>query len=794
MGAITDAPPSVSERRLAAIVFTDVVGYSARMQRDEVATMALVHADFERIRALCAQQGGELLNTMGDGLLLCFPSAVQAVACALQLQSEFGQRNAALPPEEALEHRIGVHLGDVFRQEAGGVAGDGVNIAARLQTRAPPGGICISQTVHDTVKGKVPMQEVFLGPESFKNIAEPILIYHISSPPKAGESAQLPPVPPVRPMRSSHVASAAVAVIAIAGIAGAGSWLWTQRAVTPTAASVDTKSIAVLPFANMSDDKENSLFFADGIHEDILTNLALIRDLRVVSRTSVMQYRATTKPIRQIGQELGVAYLLEGSVRRSGAKVRVTGQLINARTDEHVWAKNYDRDLTDIFAIQAALAQEIADSLKTALSPQEKSFIERRPTENTAAYDLFLQARDTGNRDTFGLAALSKQEGFLEKAVELDPNFAAAWGVLSVVHALHGFWGLDTSEARLAKARAASDKSVRLAPDSPDVIRALGTYYYYGYRNYTQAQTQYEKLARLQPNDPTVYSSLGLIQRRQGRWAESLVNLRKAAQLDPGNINFARSVSASLIAGRRFEEAMTEQRRLIALLPQNLAAAARQTLFVFYASGTTKEKDEWLARLPAAQFDSPWTLDFRKLWAEILGDFAEFRRLDRLQPYFDENMFGGDRSDQALTAATIFAANGDAAGARTRLENHPKMLRARLEREPANARVCAQLGMMEAILGHKQDALRFMQKAVALLPESRDALDGTALSENLAFVYAWTGDKDRAIAELARLLRLPGLPQINVHYLRRSARYTPLGGDPRFEALLNDPKNNAPLF
>ena len=786
-----DSLPTLPQqnRRLAAVVFTDVVGYSTRMHADEAGTIAGVGADHSLMRKMCAEHGGEFLNSMGDGLMLAFPSAVNAVSYALRVQDAFAARRANLQERATLEHRIGIHLGDVILLDDGTVAGDGVNIAARLEAKAPSGGICISQTVYDTVKGMVLMKATFLGPEKFKNIAELIPIYHISTALKPEVSAATPVLQTkmARRLVAGMVASALM-------IAAASWWLWSHRAVTATEPNVNIKSIAVLPFANMSDDKDNSLFFADGMHEDILTNLALIRDLKVVSRTSVMQYRATTKPIRQIGQELGVAYLLEGSVRRAGNKVRVTGQLINARTDEHMWAKSYDRDLTDIFAIQAALSKEIAGSLQTALSPQETTFIERRPTENTAAYDLFLQARDTGNRATFGIAALSKQEGFLEKAVELDPNFAAAWGALSVVHALHGFWGLDASEVRLAKARAASDRSVRLAPDSPDVIRALGTYYYYGYRDYTQAQTQYEKLARLQPNDPTVFSSLGLIQRRQGRWAESFSNLHKAAQLDPGNINFKRNLTASLISARRFEEAMTEQRRLIALLPQDAAPAARQTLFVFFASGSTKEKDEWLAKLPAAQLDSPWTHDFRKLWAEILGDHTEFRRLDRLQPSFDENMFGRDRSEQALTAATIYAANGDPAGARARLENYLKALRDRLEREPSNARVWGQLGMMEAILGHKQDALRFVHKAAELIPESRDAMDGTSLSENLAFVYAWTGDKDRAIAELARLLRVPGSPEINVHYMRRSARYTPLRGDPQFEALLNDPMNNAPLF
>ena len=787
---MNDSIPTLPQqnRRLAAVVFTDVVGYSTRMQADEAGTIAGVGADHLLMRRMCAEHGGEFLNSMGDGLMLAFPSAVNAVSYALKVQDGFAERKANLHDNATLEHRIGIHLGDVILLEDGNVAGDGVNIASRLEAKAPSGGICISQMVYDTVKGMVPMQATFLGPEKIKNFAEPIPIYHISTALKAEVSAATPTLhaKTARRLAAGMVAAALV-------IAAASWWLWSQRAVTPTDPNVNTKSIAVLPFANMSDDKENSLFFADGMHEDILTNLALIRDLRVVSRTSVMQYRATAKPIRQIGRELGVAYLLEGSVRRAGNKVRVTGQLINARTDEHVWAKSYDRDLTDIFAIQAALSKEIAGSLQAALSPQETTFINRRPTENLQAYDLLLQARALFNSGQNNFAAFEKRVGLLESAVALDPQFAIAWGELSVAHAQGVFYGGDTSDARLAKAKAASDKSVQLAADSPDVIRTLGDYYYYGYRDYAQAQTQYEKLVRLKPNDPTGYNAIGLIQRRQNRWAESLANLQKAAQLEPGNIGYISSVVTNLTQGRRYDEAITEQRRIVALLPPDFGETIRLYTLAFQKDGSTKEWRARVATMSAEKLETRAILEVRKLLAEITGDLAEYRRLDRLVPYAKDYSLGAEYVEQAVDAATVFAAGGDWTAARNRLENYPKEYRSRLEREPVNAYLWSQLGMMEAMLGHKEDALRFARKAVELLPESRDAFRGPELGEHLAFVYAWTGDKDRAIAELARLLRVPGFG-LNVHYLRRGARYAPLRGDPRFEALLNDPNNNAPLF
>ncbi|MDB6126114.1 MAG: Tetratricopeptide repeat protein, partial [Verrucomicrobia bacterium] len=320
--------------------------------------------------------------------------------------------------------------------------------------------------------------------------------------------------PPAAPIEKKNKPAWTVGMV-VAVAVGISTALWVSRkhetpaapavapAKTETAApgapAVSDKSIAVLPFTNMSEEKD-SAFFTDGMHEDILTNLALIRELRVVSRTSVMQYRDTKKPIGQVAKELGVAYVLEGSVRRSGNKVRVTGQLIHGATDEHVWAKSYDRDLTDIFAIQAELSQQIAGALKAALSPEEKVQLSRRPTENTVAYDLFLQARDISNRLDNSTINRRQREKLLENAVELDPAFAQAWGDLADVFAFAVFTFESGMDDYRTKAKSAIDRAVKLAPDDTDVIRSLGTYYYYANRDYVQATEQYEKLARRQPS------------------------------------------------------------------------------------------------------------------------------------------------------------------------------------------------------------------------------------------------------------------------------------------------------
>ena len=560
-------------------------------------------------------------------------------------------------------------------------------------------------------------------------------------------------------------------------------------AVTPGASTVSDKSIAVLPFTNMSEDKDNA-FFADGMQEDILTNLALIRDFRVVSRTTVMSYRTTTKSIRQIAAELGVAYILEGSVQRAGNKVRVTGQLIKAATDEHVWAQAYDRDLTDVFGIQAELSQSIATAMKTILSPEEKALIAQKPTDNPAAYDLYLQARAAFNLDNYTVVGRARRTKLLEQAVELDPKFAQAWGELADSYAYSFFCDDEGKDALLAKAKAAMERALQLAPDNPDVIGSYGTYFYYGYRDYGRAVEQYERLARLQPNAPRIFNSLGLIQRRQGHWAESAVNTRRALALDPANLNYLHNLYATATAGRRWDEALMVQRRIVALVPEKLDEQMALGFLMFQTTGSTREGDEFIAGLSPEKKNSPRGINLRESWAAETGNFAEAARLDKLQPYFDED--GTPHVQQALGAASIYVALGDVAAARARLGDLPTQLRARLKSDPGNLNNYFVLAGMEAILGHGDEAKRLADRGVEQLPVSRDALDGAIFAQFRAVAYDWAGDKDFALAEYQRMFRIPTSVGGNVHEMKIA--YSTLHGDPRFEAMLADPKNNAPLF
>jgi len=589
-----------------------------------------------------------------------------------------------------------------------------------------------------------------------------------------------------------------IAVIAIAAAlfgwlrhpaAGPADQQRQDAAATPSkpAAPVSDKSIAVLPFSNMSSEKENE-FFTDGIHEDILTNLAMIRDVRVVSRTSVMQYRGTTKPISQIAQELKVAYVLEGSVRRSGNKVRVTGQLIRAATDEHLWAKAYDRDLTDVFTIQGELATAIAGALQSVLSPEARSILGHRPTDNPAAYDLFLKARNlryngstTESHDIIPL---------LEQAVQLDPRFAAAWAELGSRRA-YVYFNLDHTDGMLARAREASETAARLAPDDPAVIEGQGDYYYYGYRDYAHATENYARLAQLRPNDPALFWSMALIQRRQGRFADAWRNFQRAIELDPDNATYVTTAIELLLMGRRYREGEALARKAVQTWPDNLFAAEFVAALAYSARGSTAESTEFGRRVvpPAARAEHIY---YQHVLALMRGDWAEVVRLDGLQRHFESE---DDPSwQQDINTAAALAETGDLPAARARAREALAAMQAEETRQAGNDVLWVNLAVAHAMLGDKAESMRCREKALALMPPSRDAIAGTFDAATLAGALAWCGEKDRALAEFEQLLHRPW--GTNIHRDRGFwvGSWLPLRDDPRFQALLADPKNNEPLF
>ncbi len=357
------------------------------------------------------------------------------------------------------------------------------------------------------------------------------------------------------------------------------------------------KSIAVLPFENLSDEKENA-YFADGIQDDVLTNLSKIGDLKVISRTSVMPYRGKGSNVREIGKTLGVGAILEGSVRRIGNRVRVNVQLINADTDEHMWAEDYDRDLTDVFAIQTDLAQQIVRELQAKLSPMEKAQIERRPTENGEAYLAFMQGHEMFYRPDKFRSNTETAEQLFEKATKLDPNFAGAFAALARVHEW-SYRDFDPTPARKEKARVAADTAIRLQPDLPEAHLAMGFYYYYCERDYQGALKEFA-IAKLRlPNSPEVYLAIGAIERRQGKWKESTANLERAASLSPKDAWVLQNLADNYYANRNFETAEKIFDRAIEAAPQSLGPRAEKAKLALDWKGDLSVMEKELTQLPA---------------------------------------------------------------------------------------------------------------------------------------------------------------------------------------------------
>jgi len=558
--------------------------------------------------------------------------------------------------------------------------------------------------------------------------------------------------------------------------AGAGFFLL-PRAV---ARKVD-KSIAVLPFQNLSDEKDNA-YFADGMQDDILTNLSKIGDLKVISRMSVMSYRGDgLRNAREIGKALGVATLLEGSVRRIGNRVRVNVQLINADNDEHIWAEDYDRDLTDVFAIQTDLAQKIASALQAKLSPNEKERLDRRPTKDSDAYLLFVQAHDYANRPDRSRETSLKAKEFFEQAIKLDSNFAAAFAGLSMVESwmYHSF---EPTPALREKARLNADESLRLQPDLPEGHLALGFTYYYGDRDYERALAEFDIARRSLPNEAQVYLAIGSIQRRQGKWAESTANLERAAALDPKNANILSNLAFSYMALRDFEAADKTLDRVIAVAPQSSMRALKGGLAILWKGDLGFAENQLSVISP--QMDQDGLATWARVWVLTLQrKFTE--ALQVTEQFHGETMFSTTSAPtpKAYLEGIIHLLQGDTEKAQPALERARLISENLLREAPDDPARHAQHGLILAALGRNQEAIAEGKRAVELLPESQDAFDGPQSTNALAQIYAWVGQHDEAFRLLDHLLQIPN--GITIPLLKLDPVWDPLRKDPRFQALID---------
>jgi TolB-like protein/Flp pilus assembly protein TadD len=752
------------------VLFMDVVGYSKLLvneQREVIHQLNQVVRKTARFRKSDAR--GKLISIpSGDGMaLVFFESPEEPVQCALEI-------SRALRNYPRLRLRMGVHSGPVDQikdvNNRSNVAGTGINIAQRVMDCGEAGHILISKRVADDlaqdslwqphlheigeieVKHGVRLGVVNVYTEELGN----------REPPAKASQPQIQPQP--------SAASAA------------------QRSTAPE------KSIAVLPFENLSTDPENA-FFVDGLHDEILSDLARVADLKVISRTSVMQYKTAAKRnLREIANELGVAHVLEGSVQRAGNRIRLRAQLIDARTDVHLWAEKFDRPLDDVFAIQSEIAKAVAEQLKAKLSPAEKAAIEQPPTTDLIAYDRYLRGKKLLEKLAFDSRQpenMCQAIRLLNQAVAHDPTFLLAYCALARAHDQLYFFGVDHSAGRVALAKDAINTALRLAPDRGEPHLAAAWIYYHCHRDYESACGELAIAGRGLPNDASILELNGYIARRRGEWEQCMSNLERACELDPQNVWLLQQASQTYYFLRRFSDMAAVLDRALAVAPTDANTRAVRSLIDLESRADTQPGYEAIHNIVN---EDPSAVDaIAEQWfylALCRRDFTGVARAlasippvgiapitVRMSRHFCEGVAARGRRD-VLAAKAAFSA------ARTEME-------AIVREQPEYAEALSVLGMSDAALGRKDEALREGRRAAELFPVTKDAITGAEILRNLAITYAWAGEKELALEQLKEVVRIPG--PISYGQLRLHPWWDPLRDDPRFEKLVEESQKPVPL-
>jgi len=773
---------------IAHVLFIDIVGYSKLLiteQSDELRTLREIVRQTEQFRL--AEAEGKLLRfPTGDGGALVFRSSPEApVLCALEI-------NKALKDHPELRVRMGIHSGPVNEvtdlNEQANIAGAGINIAQRVMDCGDAGHILLSRHVADDLENYPHWQPCLhnLGEFEVKHGARIGIVNLYDD--QIGNPQRPKKLQVLRQRRArTRLAAIAGALLLLAGII-AGFLIVSKKSAKRTLTAPE-KSIAVLPFENLSEEKANA-FFADGVQDEILTDLAKVADLKVISRTSVIGYRDMAgRNLRKIGQELGVAHLLEGSVQRSGNRVRVNAQLIDARNDAHLWGQTYDRDLADVFVIQSEIAKTIADQLQAKLSPSEKSAIERPPTSDISAFDLYAHAKDlllTAAESGAGKADSLQAIDLLNQAVARDPSFFQAYCRLAEAHDGLYSTGYDHTSARLALADAAIEAASRLRPNAGETHVARARNIYQGYRDYNGALAELELARQALPNDSRVFELTGYIQRRQpGRYEESTRTLERAIELDPRNVLLLQQIAAfNYPRLRRYADAKSAWDRLLAITPDDVSGKAERPMVDFEWKGDTRPLHQMIDAIRAANPAAVQRIAER--W--IICALAE-----RDAAAANNALIASGENPIALSSENIFFNRPFGEGVIARMTKDDAKARsaftaARAEQEkivqaqPNYGPALCILGLIDAGLGRKEEALREGRRAVELLPVEKDAPEGLDMVKYLAMIAAWIGDKDFACEQLAVAIRGPS--SLSYGQLKLMPLWDPLRGDPRFEQIV----------
>jgi adenylate cyclase len=547
-------------RRLAAIMFTDMVGYTALGQRNESLSLALVEEQRKLIRPILSRHNGREIKTMGDASLVEFASALEAVGCAYVIQKAISEFNTSAPTDHRLHLRIGVHLGDIVESEAD-ISGDAVNVASRIEPLAEDGGVCISRQVFDHVHNKLEMPLVSLGVKTLKNVSAPIEVYKIIMPwdPKGAVSA------------SEH----------------------------------DTRRIAILPFANVSPDPSDE-YFSDGMTDELIAVLSKISGLRVVARASAMRFKGEKASANRIGQELRVGSLIEGSVRKSKNRVRITVQLVDTQSEEDLWTETYDRELQDIFAVQSDIAQQIAKALELRLGARESSALRQQPTQNQEAYSLYLKGRNLWNsRSEMDINRAIK---YFEEAIGRDPHYALAYAGLADCYSILGYYGFRRAAAVYPRARELAEKALSLDDTLAEPHASLGQALMQYYFDWKKAGAELDRALELNPSYATAHFWRATHHMYLGQTDNSLAEVRKAVELDPLSMIILTDAARDLYLARRYDDSIDQYRKSLEVDP-NFPIAHKGLAEVYSKTGKHAEAVSEIEKAIALSGRSVFILD-----------------------------------------------------------------------------------------------------------------------------------------------------------------------------------------
>jgi TolB-like protein/Flp pilus assembly protein TadD len=591
--------------------------------------------------------------------------------------------------------------------------------------------------------------------------------------------------------RKPAIAALIASLVALAATMG---WnIWKSELISRPA----TKGIAILPFENLSHDPDNA-YFAEGIQEEILTRLASVGDLKVISRTSTRQYQSKPRDLAQIAKQLGVANVLEGSVQKAADQIRVNVQLINAQTDSALWADSYDRKLTDIFGVESEIAKRIAESLQAKLTGREEQALAMKPTNNPEAYDAYLrglsfEARSAASFTSYSRDLLGKAASFYEQAVELDPNFAIAWARLSRADANLYFGGLETTRgARREAAERGLENAQKLAPNLPEIVLALGYYQYWVLNNYGLAETTFEQVRQMLPGSSEALHALGLVTRRQGHWDESIAYFEKALALDPRNAALLMEAAHTCVMLRQFPAALKLYDRALDIKPNDPDAMAAKAS-IYQAQGKLQEAARLLSQISAqTPSGDTFVIKFDQLRLERnYGEAIRLLQARLAQFHYDSQP---DKASDQLALALTQRLAGDTAGARVTAETARNTFEQLYRDQPGNddrAFCAAGLSQAYAAMGQKDSALEAAERAVMLYPRAKDSVAGPNLEQNLALIQTIVGENSRAISTLTQLLQTPYLgwlyhTPITPTLLRLDPIWDPLRSDPAFQKLCEE--------